>query len=53
MIKYSWELRRIKNKKRRTKNRTLRNTKWEKGNSRMKVVYRNYRTLVEEVKKSI
>ena len=38
----------MKNKKKRTKNRTLRNTKWERGKSRMRVVYGNYKTPVGE-----
>ena len=40
----------MKNKKKRTKNRTLKNSKWERGRSRMRVVYRNYKTPVGEVK---
>ena len=40
----------MKNKKERTKNKTLKNTKWEKGRRRMKVVYRNYSTPVGEVR---
>ena len=39
----------MKNKKERTKNKTLKNTKLEKGR-RMKVVYRNYSTPVGEVR---
>ena len=39
----------MKNKKK-TKNRTLRNTKWERRRSRARVVYRNYRTPVGEVR---
>ena len=38
------------NKKERTKNRTLRDTKWERGRSRIKVVYINYRTPIGEVR---
>ena len=40
----------MKNKKKRTKNRSLRNTKWERGRRRMRVVYRNYRSPVGEVR---
>ena len=39
----------MKNKKERTKNRTLKSTKWERRKSRKKVVYRNYGSLVGEV----
>ena len=40
----------MKNKKKKTKNRSLRNTKWERGRRRMRVVYRNYRSPVGEVR---
>ena len=42
----------MKNIKKRTKNRTLKNTNWEIGGSRMRVIYRNYRTLVGAVKRN-
>ena len=47
-----WEFRRTKNKKKRTKNKTLNNTKWKRGRSRMRVVHRNYRTPVGEVREN-
>ena len=42
----------IKNKKKRTKNRALRNTEWERGKIRMRVVYRNHKTPVGEVRRN-
>ena len=42
----------MKNKKKRTKNRTLRNTKWERGKSRTRVVYGNYRTPVGKMREN-
>ena len=42
----------MKNKKKKTKNRTLKTLKLEKGRSRTRVVYRNYRTSVREVKEN-
>ena len=40
----------MKNKEKRTKNITLRNTKWERRRSEIEAVYRNYRTPVGEVR---
>ena len=38
------------NKKKSTKNGTLKNTKWKRGRRSIKIVYRNSKTLVGEVR---